>query len=156
MSNASFERFRQRGQEVLTLERALSQDIRELHIGLLNMMPDAALQVTEQQFMRLVGNSNQIAQFFVHPFSIPGLPRSQEAEAYIDKYYTDFEKLQEAGLDALIIVNEINSRPVTATAMLAAPSYAVSVPEPTALAMALAGSVLLLTCHGCRQRRRRG
>jgi homoserine O-succinyltransferase len=99
----SFDKLRELGHEVLSLDHALHQDIRELHIGLLNMMPDAALQVTEQQFMRLVGNSNQIAQFFVHPFSIPGLPRSPEAEAYIDRYYTDFEKLQEDGLDALII-----------------------------------------------------
>jgi homoserine O-succinyltransferase len=107
----TFDKLRELGHEVLSLDHALHQDIRELHIGLLNMMPDAALQVTEQQFMRLVGNSNQIAQFFVHPFSIPGLPRSPEAEAYIDKYYTDFEKLQDAGLDALIITGANVSNP---------------------------------------------
>ena len=39
----TFSRLQKRGQEVLTLERAQHQDIRELHIGLLNMMPDAAL-----------------------------------------------------------------------------------------------------------------
>ena len=86
----SFERLRQRGQEVLTLTRATTQDIRELHIGLLNMMPDAALQITERQFMRLVGNSNQIAQFYVHVFSVPGLERSADTQAYIDQYYTSF------------------------------------------------------------------
>ena len=99
----SFERLRQRGQDVLELDFALSQDIRELHIGLLNMMPDAALQVTEQQFMRLVGNSNQIAQFYVHPFSVTGLPRSDDTQAYIDQYYTTFDQIREEGLDALII-----------------------------------------------------
>ncbi|MDE2749263.1 MAG: homoserine O-succinyltransferase [Chloroflexota bacterium] len=99
----SFDRLRQRGQEVLTLNRALSQDIRELHIGLLNMMPDAALEITERQFMRLVGNSNQIAQFFVHVFSVPGLERSAATQAYIDQYYTTFERVKEEGLDALII-----------------------------------------------------
>lgn len=99
----SFERLRQRGHEILPLGRALSQDIRELHIGLLNMMPDAALQVTEQQFMRLVGSSNSIAQLYIHPFSVPGLPRSQEAQDHIDRYYEPFSKLQEDGLDALII-----------------------------------------------------
>mgnify|MGYP002625283952 FL=1 len=81
----TFDRLRDRGQEVLPLEHALKQDIRELHIGLLNMMPDAALQVTEQQFMRLVGSSNQIAQFFVQPFSVRGLSRSPESQAYIDR-----------------------------------------------------------------------
>ena len=64
-----FEKLRQDGQTVLTMDRATHQDIRELHIGLLNLMPDAALHVTEQQFIRLVGSCNQIAQLFVHPFS---------------------------------------------------------------------------------------
>jgi homoserine O-succinyltransferase len=99
----TFNSLRQRGQEVLTLDRALSQDIRELHIGLLNMMPDAALQVTEQQFMRLIGSCNQIAQFYVHPFSLPGLSRSPDTQAYIERYYRPFEELREEGLDALII-----------------------------------------------------
>ncbi len=99
----AFDKLRRKGQEVLTLDQALRQDIRELHIGILNMMPDAALQVTEQQFMRLVGNSNQIAQFYVHPFSVPGLPRSADSETYIEQNYTTFEKLKEDGLDALII-----------------------------------------------------
>ncbi|MDE0459855.1 MAG: homoserine O-succinyltransferase, partial [Chromatiales bacterium] len=40
----SFARLRAEGQEVLTMERASRQDIRELHVGLLNMMPDAALE----------------------------------------------------------------------------------------------------------------
>ena len=99
----TFDHLRQQGQEILSLEHALHQDIRELHIGLLNMMPDAALTVTEQQFMRLMGSCNQIAQFYVHPFSIPGLPRSVETEAYINQYYTTFDRLREEGLDALVI-----------------------------------------------------
>ncbi len=99
----SFDRLKQRGQEILTLDRALTQDIRELHIGLLNMMPDAALKITERQFMRLVGNCNQIAQFYVHVFSLPGLRRSPETAAYIDQHYTTFEQIKQDGLDALII-----------------------------------------------------
>jgi len=67
----AFEKLRQRGEKVLSLDDALRQDIRELHVGLLNMMPDAALTATEMQFMRLVGSCNQIAQFFVHPFTLP-------------------------------------------------------------------------------------
>ena len=99
----SFDRLKQRGQEILTLDRALTQDIRELHIGLLNMMPDAALKITERQFMRLVGNCNQIAQFYVHVFSVPGLERSSEMAEYIEHYYTTFEQVKQEGLDALII-----------------------------------------------------
>lgn len=99
----TFDLLRARGQDVLTLDKALSQDFRELHIGLLNMMPDAALTITERQYMRLLGSSNQIAQIYVHPFSIPGLSRSAKTRAYIDAYYADFDQLRESGLDALII-----------------------------------------------------
>jgi len=99
----TFTRLREHGHEVLTLDRALHQDIRELHVGFLNMMPDAALEATERQFIRLVGGCNRIAQFFVYPFSLPGLPRGDEAQEYIDRYYSKFEDLQEVGLDALII-----------------------------------------------------
>jgi len=99
----AFSRLREQGHEVLSLERALHQDIRELHIGLLNMMPDAALEATERQFIRLVGNSNRIAQFYVYPFSLPGLQRGDDAQMYIEQNYCRFEDLQAAGLDALII-----------------------------------------------------
>ena len=50
----SFDRIRREGREVLSAQRAQSQDIRELHIGILNMMPDAALQATERPFLRLL------------------------------------------------------------------------------------------------------
>ena len=99
----TFSRLREQGHEVLPLERAVHQDIRELHIGFLNMMPDAALVATERQFIRLVGNCNRIAQFYVYPFSLPGLPRGAETLDYIEKYYCKFEDIKEQGLDALII-----------------------------------------------------
>ncbi|MBT8040479.1 MAG: homoserine O-succinyltransferase [Gammaproteobacteria bacterium] len=99
----TFTRLRDAGHEVLSLDRATHQDIRELHIGFLNMMPDAALQATERQFIRLVGGCNRIAQFYVYPFSLDGLPRSAETLAYIEQYYSCFDELKESGLDALII-----------------------------------------------------
>lgn len=99
----SFERLRQQGATVLSDDYALRQDIREMHIGLLNMMPDAALEATERQFFRLVGESNQIAQFYVHPFTLDGIPRSPEGRAHVERYYQSFEQLRTAGLDALII-----------------------------------------------------
>jgi homoserine O-succinyltransferase len=99
----SFHRLRSEGQEVLEPDRAEKQDIRELHIGLLNMMPDAALQATERQFLRLVGSCNRIAQFHVHPFSFPEIPRGESAQAHIDAYYSSFEEIKKLGLDALIV-----------------------------------------------------
>jgi len=99
----TFSRLQERGQEVLSLERAQKQDIRELHIGLLNMMPDAALAATEAQFMGLVGACEQIAQFYVYPFSIRKLNRGAKAKEHIGQHYFDFADLANQGLDALII-----------------------------------------------------
>lgn len=99
----TYQRLREEGQIVLSPDRAAHQDIRELHIGLLNMMPDAALEATERQFFRLVGACNQIVQFHVHPFTIDGLPRGPQGQAHIDRYYESFEQIQSDGLDALII-----------------------------------------------------
>jgi len=99
----TFERLRLEGQQVLEPGRAQSQDIRELHIGLLNMMPDAALEATERQFLRLVGSCNRIAQFHIHPFTFPEIPRDEKAQSHIDKYYRNFKDLQGEGLDGLIL-----------------------------------------------------
>jgi homoserine O-succinyltransferase len=99
----AFEKLSEEGIKVLKPNFAFHQDIRELHIGLLNMMPDAALGATERQFFRLIAESNPIAQFFVHPFTLDDLPRGESARAHIDQYYESFEQVREQGLDALII-----------------------------------------------------
>lgn len=99
----SFNRLRGEGVKVLAPDAAKHQDIRELHIGLLNMMPDAALAATERQFFRLIGESNPIAQFYVHPFTLSELPRSEKTQAHIDEFYQSFDEIKQQGLDALII-----------------------------------------------------
>jgi len=99
----TFERLQHEGETVLNRDNAVKQDIRELHIGLLNMMPDAALSATERQFFRLVGESNSIAQFYMHPFTLSELPRNDEGRAHVEKYYETFEQIKSQGLDALII-----------------------------------------------------
>jgi homoserine O-succinyltransferase len=99
----AFDSLRQEGETIIPNETAIHQDIRELHIGLLNMMPDAALMATERQFFRLVGESNQIAQFYMHPFTLAELERGPDARAHIDRYYEPFENIKESGLDALIV-----------------------------------------------------
>ena len=86
----SYRRLREEGMEVLEKNRAQEQDIRELHIGLLNMMPDAALEPTERQFLRLIDSCNRIAQFYVYPFSPTVIPRGDGARRHIDQYYFEF------------------------------------------------------------------
>lgn len=107
----TFDRLKKEGRTILPAERAKHQDIREMHIGLLNMMPDAALEATERQFFRLVGESNQIAQLYIHPFTLPELPRSKKTKAYIKEHYESFDELKKNGLDALIITGANVSQP---------------------------------------------
>ena len=113
----TFERLREEGETILPKDFALQQEIRELHIGLLNMMPDAALAATERQFFRLIGESNQIAQFYIHPFTLKELPRGEEGRQHVAQYYESFEDIKQQGLDALIITGanvtgtELSSQP---------------------------------------------
>ena len=107
----TFERLREEGQTILRPGQAARQDIRALHIGILNMMPDAALEATERQFFRLIGESNPIAQFHVHLFSLPVIERDEKAQKHIDEHYYSFEDIQKMGIDALIITGINVSQP---------------------------------------------
>jgi homoserine O-succinyltransferase len=107
----TFARLKGEGENVVPRDVALRQEIRELHVGLLNMMPDAALAATERQFFRLVGESNAIAQFYMHPFTLRELDRGREAREHIDRYYESFDAIREQGLDALIITGANVTQP---------------------------------------------
>ncbi|QKQ24601.1 homoserine O-succinyltransferase [Candidatus Ruthia endofausta] len=99
----SFVRLKDEGETILSKDRANNQAIRELHIGLLNMMPDAALEATERQFFRLVGHSNQIAQFYLHPFTLSSIKRGEKTSKHVKQHYQTFADIKAQGLDALII-----------------------------------------------------
>ena len=99
----TFDRLKNENHDVLSLNKATHQDIRELHVGLLNMMPDASLKATERQFLRLLGDSNQIVQIYVHLFTLPSISRDSKTQIWINEYYESFESIKTHGLDALII-----------------------------------------------------
>lgn len=99
----SLQRIAGEGFDVLSQADAKHQDIRELHIGFLNMMPDAAFLATERQFFRLTASATNIVQIYIHPIRCEGMTRSLDIAAHIDKYYQDFETLKTQGLDALIV-----------------------------------------------------
>lgn len=99
----TFDRLAAEGRQVIDADRASHQDIRELHFGFLNMMPDAALEAAERQFFRLIGESNRIVQIHLHPFTLPIVARGEAAQKHIDTYYEPLEKIKEEGLDALVI-----------------------------------------------------
>ena len=75
----------------------------ELHIGFLNLMPDAALEATERQFMRLVAAYDQPVTLYVHAFTVAAEGRSEPARGHIESFYEYFSDLRTLGLDAMII-----------------------------------------------------
>ena len=99
----TYDRLLNEGRHILDTSRADNQDIRPLHIGFCNLMPDAALQDTERQWFRLIGESNRVAQIYMHPFTLPVITRDEKTQNYIAEYYEDIETLKSQGLDALII-----------------------------------------------------
>ena len=75
----------------------------DLRIGLLNLMPDAALAATDRQFLRLVSAYASRANLYVFPFTLAAGHRSQDAQAYVAEHYVEFDDLRSEGLDALVV-----------------------------------------------------
>src|SRR5580693_6154098 len=74
-----------------------------LTIGLINNMPDAALQATERQFMRLLAAAAGNNRIRFHCFSLPSVVRSEPAKWRVDRKYTDIADLDRLQIDGLIV-----------------------------------------------------
>jgi len=72
-------------------------------IGLINNMPDPALQATERQFMRLLTAAAGNHRIRFHCFSLPSVNRSQPAKWRVDQKYTDLADLDRLHIDGLIV-----------------------------------------------------
>jgi len=75
----------------------------DLTIGLINNMPDAALQATERQFMRLLRRAAGDVRIDFHCFSLASVKRSQPLQWRIDQQYSDIADLDRLQLDGLIV-----------------------------------------------------
>lgn len=74
-----------------------------LEIGLVNNMPDAALQATERQFIHLLAAAAPERTVRVHLFSLPSVARGEMAAAHIAGSYAPLETMGRTPLDALIV-----------------------------------------------------
>jgi homoserine O-succinyltransferase/O-acetyltransferase len=74
-----------------------------LIIGLINNMPDSALQATERQFIRLLEAAAGDNRVLLHCFSLPSVKRSQPAKSRVDKQYADIADLGHLKIDGLIV-----------------------------------------------------
>src|SRR5207249_1656767 len=64
-----------------------------LTIGLINNMPDPALQATERQFVALLGAAADGLGVRLRPYALPEVPRTEWGREYVTRFY--------AGLGAL-------------------------------------------------------
>lgn len=83
---------------------------RPLRVGLLNMMPDRALEATERQFLRLL-DAHDGRCCAVRLFSIRGVPRGADGAAHLARHYRDCAEVGAGGLDALVITGANVTRP---------------------------------------------
>lgn len=75
----------------------------DVEIGLVNNMPDAALEATERQFVALLEAAAPARTVRLRRFTLPGLARSPRAQRHLDASYCDIGELERSRLDALIV-----------------------------------------------------
>ena len=74
-----------------------------LRIGLVNNMPDPALQATERQFVALLGAAADGLVVRITPYALPEIPRTDWGHDYVTRFYAPIEDLWDSGVDALIV-----------------------------------------------------
>jgi homoserine O-succinyltransferase len=72
-------------------------------VGLINNMPDAALEATERQFTGLIRASTRDTIVRLLLFSIPEVPRADTARREMAGRYRDVAELWDTALDGLIV-----------------------------------------------------
>lgn len=84
---------------VMDENRAMSQDIRALEIGILNLMP--LKEATEVQMLRSLSNTPlQVNITFLTTSTYVG---KNTAKSHLDQFYLTFEEIKNKKLDGLII-----------------------------------------------------
>jgi homoserine O-succinyltransferase len=74
-----------------------------IDIGLLNNMPDGALQSTERQFVTLLESAADGVVVRLSLYAMPEVPRSDAGRCHIRNFYSGIESLKRCRLDGLIV-----------------------------------------------------
>jgi homoserine O-succinyltransferase len=72
-------------------------------IGLVNNMPDGALESTERQFRQLLFAASHAVPVSLRFFSLPQLPRGEAGRSHVEHHYDDIHQLWTRHLDGLIV-----------------------------------------------------
>jgi homoserine O-succinyltransferase len=74
-----------------------------VEIGLVNSMPDAALEATERQFIELIDAAAGDVPVRLRFFSLPDVPRTARGQRHVSNSYLGIGDLWDGPLDALIV-----------------------------------------------------
>ncbi len=99
----AFGRLRSEGVEVVSPTDAAGSDLPDIHVAVLNLMPDTALRATDRQFARLVASFGDRANLWFHVFSMGVEARGAAAREHIAEYYESLESIREHPVDALVV-----------------------------------------------------
>jgi homoserine O-succinyltransferase len=80
-------------------------------VGLINNMPDSALEATEAQFTTLLAAASSTHSVQLRCASLPTVPRKKEAQAIISARYWPLGDLLDSNPDALIVTGTEPKRP---------------------------------------------
>jgi homoserine O-succinyltransferase/O-acetyltransferase len=79
------------------------RDDEAIEIGIVNNMPDTALELTERQFIGLLAAASGKTQVRVRLFALPQVPRGEFTRRRILADYAEIGRLWDMKLDALIV-----------------------------------------------------
>jgi homoserine O-succinyltransferase len=85
------------------MPRPTSRAKAPIRIAIVNNMPDAALAVTERQFMRLLDSAPCEFGIDVRLFYLPEIARGEAAQMHLRAHYAPIDTLPDASIDALIV-----------------------------------------------------
>src|SRR5260370_24091306 len=86
-------------------------------LGLVNNMPDAALESTERQFLELLRAAAGDIPVRLRLFALPDVPRTDAGRAHLSAGYANLDELWDSRLDGLIVTGteprapELNDEP---------------------------------------------
>jgi homoserine O-succinyltransferase len=84
---------------------------RRIHIGLINNMPDAALEATERQFLTLLDSASGGVLVRLSLYALPDVPRNDAGRRHVGRFYSGIEDLWNGRLDGLIVTGRAPRTP---------------------------------------------
>jgi homoserine O-succinyltransferase/O-acetyltransferase len=75
----------------------------QINIGIVNNMPDSALEQTERQFCQRLDAAAHDMVVGVRFYTLPGISRADRAKRHLSDFYCDIGDLWNSRLDALIV-----------------------------------------------------